>query len=649
MGAQSAGRNLFSGSFIWKGLIFMPKRFLCLFLVLLCAAAAILPACADETKTITVPVSAENSKEIESALLDFIDEHKAKTPSVSITVFDAKQDICNIAYGYANVSEQTAVDENTVYEWGSISKLLVWTSAMQLYEQGKLDLNEDIRTYLPEGFLSNLSYKDPITMIDLMNHAAGFQETTAEIESESLDDIVPLDHALKSTAPAQVARPGETVSYSNWGAALGGYVVSCVSGMDYVDYVHKNIFDKLGMDHTYLSPDATDNEWAAQQRHLLHSYMLGFADDSMTDMGECRKYINLYPAGSAGGTISDLAKFAKAFLCDGKDCPLFEKDDTLDLMLSPSRTFGDGSPRICHGMFYTLYGDGLYGHGGNTEGCSSDLQLDLKNKTGYVMMINTQSDRVYTQALPELLYGAKEIPEESGFEPVDISGHYRFGRSCGGAGMLKIGSPIEDPLTIYKQNDIFTGSNGIAKIEQVSDSVLKVYLINNTSRYYGIQKDANGNVARLETYMATDITKISNAQYYTEWIMLILLAASIVLSGLLFIFHLIRIFKFKDTDLAKFKKSELTANLMAFLMLLEFAFVFFGFRMFIYGGRVMYAAVSIILCVLALVEAVMLIRCRFFGKDNKPPKMIMLNIETVLCALTIVGIIYWRLFQWWGF
>ena len=626
----------------------MIKRALCILLAVICITAVVVPVSAEETKQ-PVTVSYKNKDNVESAILDFIEENKEKTPSVSVTVFDDKQDICTIAYGYASIADNIAADENTVYEWGSISKLLVWTCAMQLYEQGKLDLNEDIRTYLPNGFLKNLSYDDPITMIDLMNHAAGFQETVSEIETEEINDLISLDKALSSSAPAQVARPGETVSYSNWGAALGGYVVSCVSGIDYADYVNKNIFDKLGMEHTYLRPDATDNEWAANKRSELHSYAISFPDNNMIDMGECRSYINLYPAGSAAGTISDLAIFAKALLQNSKDCPLFEKDDTLDLMISASRTFGDGSPRICHGMFYTLYGDGLYGHGGNTKACSSDLQLDLKNKTGYVMMINTQSDRVYTSGLPELLYGIKEIPKESGFEKVDISGHYRFGRSCGGAGMLKIISTFEDGLPIKKAGSDFTSKNGITAITQITDTFFEVSLINNTKRYYAVNKDDNGNVKLLESYQAIDLTRLSNAKYYTEWIMVFVILASVIIPAIMFIVHLFRIRKYKNTDLAGYKKTELIAVLMPLLIIIEAAVVFTNTRTFFYGGKLMYAAIALMLCAFTFAEAALLIRCRFYKNENRPGKTIILNIETVCCVLTIIGIAYWRLFQWWGF
>ena len=593
-------------------------------------------------------VSYDNRAAVEQAITDLIEEHKDTTPSVSILVFDDKQDICSIIYGDANASADLKADENTVYEWGSVSKLLVWTSAMQLYEQGKLDLNEDIRTYLPAGFLKNCKYDDPNTMIDLMNHSAGFQETVGKIESEDINDLLPLDKALKQTAPAQVARPGETVSYSNWSAALGGYVVQCISGMDYADYVNRNIFEKLGMQHTYMRPDASDNPEAALMRKNLHCYVRAMSETpGIIDNGECRRYINLYPAGSAGGTIADMALFAKAFLCDSKDCPLFEKDDTLDIMLSPSWSFGDGTPRICHGMFCTPTIDGLYGHGGNTEGCSSDLQLDIKNKTGYVMMTNMQSDRVYTKLLPDLLYGEAVFNPESDFEPIDIAGHYKMGRSPGGAGMLRIASPTEDYITISYKDGAYTGTRGLTKITQISDVFVEAELINGTKQYYAIKKDTNGHIIALESYQAIDFVKVNNFEYYSNIAMLILFITSVLIMSIFAVIHLIRIRKFKNEPTAKFKRTELFAALCALAIMIEFALILIFSYNFMNGGRFLFAITSILLCALTAAEAVMIVKCYLY--EYKPNNRIMLTSETVCSVLTIAGIVYWRLFQWWGF
>ena len=164
-------------------------------------------------------------------------------------------------FGETDRERHIPCGEDSVFEWGSISKTMTWVSAMQLWEQGRLDLDADIRDYLPDGFLRYLRYDEPITMQNLMDHTGGWCETTYNISTTDSSKLTTLAEALQETEPAQVNRPGEVVSYSNWGAALAAYVVECVSGMDYADYVHENIFDRLGMEHTSIAADFSDNEW----------------------------------------------------------------------------------------------------------------------------------------------------------------------------------------------------------------------------------------------------------------------------------------------------------------------------------------------------------------------------------------------------
>ena len=335
-----------------------------------------------------------NGDDIEKKLSELIEENESITPSVSIRVFGQNDDICSVIYGMADTENNVAADEETVYEWGSVSKLLVWVSAMQLYEEGSLELDKDIREYLPKDFLKNLSFDEPITMLDLMSHNAGFQEPYKSLETDALEALMPLDKALAETEPAQINAPREAVAYSNWGAALAAYVVENVSGMDYADYVKKNIFERLGMEHTAIKPDLSDNPWVAEARKKTHCYSI--TGRELAAMGECRAYIHLYPAGSATGTADDLKKFAQAFLCDSADTPFFTKSDTLDIMLTPTLYYADGkTPRSCHGIKSDISGRILLGHGGNTTGFTSLLEFDRESRTGFVMMINVRGDRTY--------------------------------------------------------------------------------------------------------------------------------------------------------------------------------------------------------------------------------------------------------------
>lgn len=108
---------------------------------------SLLPVVAFADEEMPLKISTENQAEISDAITDLITENESSTAAVSVVVFDDEKEICSVIYGDADRENAIHADENTVFEWGSVSKLLVWTSAMQLYEQGKLDLNADIRTY----------------------------------------------------------------------------------------------------------------------------------------------------------------------------------------------------------------------------------------------------------------------------------------------------------------------------------------------------------------------------------------------------------------------------------------------------------------------------------------------------------------------
>ena len=129
----------------------------------------------------------------------FYEDHKDTAAGAMVGVFDHDGVVFKGYYGYSDIANGTKVDEDTVIDWGSTTKTLVWVSVMQLWEQGKIDLEEDIREYLPDGFLTNLKYDKPIRMIDLMNHRAGFQEYYVDMFLPATMEAYTLEDALKLT------------------------------------------------------------------------------------------------------------------------------------------------------------------------------------------------------------------------------------------------------------------------------------------------------------------------------------------------------------------------------------------------------------------------------------------------------------------
>ena len=113
-------------------------------------------------------------------------------PGACVVISEHDNTVFAKGYGFADLENNTAMDpETTVFEWGSISKTFVWVSVMQLVEDRKIDLETDIRTYLPDGFLKNLRFAEPVTLIHLMNCALpGFVDSKNEKKQKETQDIL---------------------------------------------------------------------------------------------------------------------------------------------------------------------------------------------------------------------------------------------------------------------------------------------------------------------------------------------------------------------------------------------------------------------------------------------------------------------------
>ena len=152
-------------------------------------------------------------------------------------------------YGYADLEAGTPVDhERTGFRIASVSKLFAWTAVMQLVEQGLLDLDADVNTYL--DFQIPDTYPEPIKLKDLLAHTSGLEETHFEILAQGADGLVPAGEWLASHIPARVRPPGVAVGYSNHNANLAGYIVARAAGVPYDQYIQGNILDPLGMEYS---------------------------------------------------------------------------------------------------------------------------------------------------------------------------------------------------------------------------------------------------------------------------------------------------------------------------------------------------------------------------------------------------------------
>jgi len=312
-------------------------------------------------------------------------------PGAAVSVVKDGQLFFAKGYGYADLENEIPVDaEQTIFPIGSAGKPFTWTAVMQLAEQGKLDLDADVNTYL--DFRIPDTYPAPITLKHLMTHTAGFEDRSFENFTWDADGLMPVGKWLASHIPARVHPPGEVVAYSNYGAELAGYIVARVSGQPYEQYIQEHIFDPLGMVHsTAQLPVPPD---------LLASVSLGYWDvDGVSQavptipddyMGQTA----MVPAGGHASSVTDMARFMIALLQGG-----FYGDASSEMRIleeatvqQMQRTLYTPDPRIsgiAYGFFdFSDNGQWTLGHTGETLGFNTLLLLLPDQNLGVFITYN---------------------------------------------------------------------------------------------------------------------------------------------------------------------------------------------------------------------------------------------------------------------
>ena len=146
------------------------------------------------------------------------------------------------------------------------------------------------------------------------------------------------------------------------------------------------------------------------------------------------------------GTLADFTVFGQALL--EENCPLFSKSETTQELFKPSFFYpGTEIPCNCHGFWMEPFAVPVYGHGGNTAGCSSYLLLDRENGLAVTVMTNQSGESVFNEGLPALVFGAYEADERRDLP----KGVYRSSRTYL-QGPLKLHSVLA--LKLFSQEDL---------------------------------------------------------------------------------------------------------------------------------------------------------------------------------------------------
>ena len=284
-------------------------------------------------------------------------------------------------YGFADVSRQLPMDpERTMIRAGSTSKLFTWTAVMQLVEQGKLDLNRNIDEYL--DFKVSPKGGKPITMLDLMNHRAGFEEGLKDILTNDPRDLESTETYLKQHPRPLLFAPGTVPAYSNYGAALAGYLVQRISGEPFERYIEDHIFTPLGMMHSTFDQPLP----AKFKDEISQGYRAALMPPQPYEL------VVTAPAGSLAATAGDMARFMIAQLNLGRMGEVeILKSQTAELMQSPSEAALPGFGTMAHGFFYeNRNGRTLIGHGGDTLVFHTEFDLLPEDHVGIFYNFNSR-------------------------------------------------------------------------------------------------------------------------------------------------------------------------------------------------------------------------------------------------------------------
>src|SRR5829696_3247092 len=340
-------------------------------------------------------------------------------------------------YGAADLENGIPVDpERTIFRIGSVTKLFTWTAVMQLAEQGKLNLDEDINTYL--DFRIPDTYPQPITLKHLMTHTAELEDLYFERLAKDPNELVPPREWLVSHMPARVRPPGDVAAYSSYGTSLAGYIVARVSGEPCDQYIQEHILNPLGMVHTTSKSPIPPDLRAHASVGYTHEDGAFKAFPDYSDMGQPA----LVPAGDMQSSATDMARFMIAHLQNGRysDANIAEaRILNKSTMQQMHTTLYTPDPRLlgtAYGFFdFSDNGQRTIGHSGGSDPIYSLLLLLPDQNLGVFVVYNSEG-------------GKDLVNQHLGFQRAFFDHYYR----------APAVEPIQPPADFAKRAGRFEGT-----------------------------------------------------------------------------------------------------------------------------------------------------------------------------------------------
>ena len=219
-----------------------------------------------------------------------------EVPGVAVGVLHGDEEEA-AGFGVTSAEHPLEVDGDTLFQIGSITKTFTATAAMRLVEQGRLDLDEPVRTYLPDLRLSDEATASAVAMRHLLSHTGGWV-------GDYFDPIGPGDDVLAQMVARldrleQLTPLGETWSYNNAGFYIAGRVIEILTGKTFEAALQELVLDPLGLEHSFFFAEDV----------MTHRFAVGHHRDGAV----ARPWPIGRPSAAVGGVISsvrDLLRYA---------------------------------------------------------------------------------------------------------------------------------------------------------------------------------------------------------------------------------------------------------------------------------------------------------------------------------------------------
>jgi CubicO group peptidase (beta-lactamase class C family) len=318
---------------------------------------------------------------------------KAHMAGLSAAIVKNGQVVWMGAYGYSRVNSKEPVTSETLFELASVSKTVIATAVMQLWEDGQLDLDADINAYLPFRVVNPHFPEVPITTRMLMTHTSSIVDDSLVFLKEygRGDPTIPLGQFLSNYLtpggsyydPDQnysQAAPGTAFSYSNFGASLAAYLVEAITGIPFDEYCNTRIFQPLGM---------TETSYRFADLELSHMAMpYGYNEHTSLYLPYGFYGCPLYPAGWVITSAPQLARHLVSFIQYGElDGVKILKPETVEEMRRIQ--YPDIAPQF--GLFWyskNLREWELMGHNGGNYGVATEMFFRPEDGVGVILLMN---------------------------------------------------------------------------------------------------------------------------------------------------------------------------------------------------------------------------------------------------------------------